>query len=109
MLLATDFVPCRGVAINSVTDVAPCLAFLASSVRSCFVNLLFARFGVDVAPAPMMTMPATISALRPAKRPPFERDIFLPSLCNVLREHPSRKKSAACPRPPVLGRQECLM
>src|SRR4029453_19219739 len=100
MLLATDFVPCRGVAINSVTDVAPCLAFLASSVRSCLVNLLFARFGVDVAPAPMMTMPATISAARPAKRPPLERDILLLSLSNGAAGAPEQKKRQPPARDP---------
>src|SRR5262245_17811901 len=109
MLFATEPVPRRGVAISSETDVAPCLAFLASRVRSCLVNLLFARFGVDVAPAPMMTMPARISAARPTKRPPLERDILLLSLSNVLGERLDSKEAAACPGPPVLGRQECLM
>jgi hypothetical protein len=60
-----------------------------------------------VAPAPMMTMLATISAARPAKSPPFERDIFLLSLSNWCREgNPDRKKASRMPGTPHPRRVE---
>jgi hypothetical protein len=60
------------------------------------VNLLFARCGVDAAPAPTMAMVATISAARPAKRPPLERDILLlPLSCSSDRTLLGRVEQAA--------------
>src|SRR5262245_38971266 len=94
MRLATDFVPCRGVAISSETDVAPCLAFFASSVRSCFVNLLFARYGDDAAPAPITMKNVIVRAPSATTAPPLKPDMPLLSQLSL----PQQRQSATCVR-----------
>src|SRR5262245_13107838 len=91
MRLATDFVPCRGVAISSETDVAPCLAFFASSVRSCFVNLLFARYGDDAAPAPITMKNVIVRAPSATRAPPLKPDMPLLSQLSLPQQRHSAR------------------
>src|SRR5262245_27879330 len=100
MLLATDFVPCRGVAISSETDVAPCLAFLASRLRSCLVNLLFARCGDEAAPAPITTRHAIVRAPSATRTPPLKRDMLLPSPVVLATATPLRRSAGGRADPP---------